>query len=310
MASRAQNFPADYEVRPIRSDEVAVVAAMLRACELVDRGQSDITADDLDGMWHTPGFDLGRHTCSVWRDDELVAYAEIDQRTRAEAGVHPGWRGLGLGAALLAWTETACLASRPPGVEARMGQTLSDTNTDAIELFRSRGYEQRHTSWLLELPADVSLADRAVPDGYRLRPFSPGSDDEEVHMVIEDAFGEWPYREPTGYGHWRAITVDRADFDPTLLTVAVHDAAIVGASVGFLNDDDGFVDQLAVRRDHRHRGLAAALLADSFGQMRERGAATVGLSTDSRTGALDLYLRIGMIVTMSFTHYSKLLRPA
>jgi mycothiol synthase len=261
-------------------------------------------------MWRTPGFDLDRHTCSVWHEDDLVAYAEIDQRTRAEAGVHPEWRGRGLGSALLGWTESACLASRPPDVEARMGQTVSDTNAGAIELFRSRGYEPRHTSWLLELPGDVSLDDREVPDGYELRPFLPGTDDTEVHMVIEDAFGEWPYREPTGYEHWRAITIDRDDFDPSLLTVAEHDGAIVGASVGFLNDDDGFVDQLAVRRDHRGRGVAAALLADSFGRMRERGATVVGLSTDSRTGALDLYLRIGMVVTLSFTHYSKLLRPA
>lgn len=310
MRGGLEDLPDGFEVRPIRLDEVGAVTDMLREAELVDRGQADITADDIAGMWSTPGFDLDRHTCSVWHGDALVAYAEIDQRARAEAGVHPGWRGRGLGSALLAWTETACLASRLPEVEARIGQTISDTNEGAIELFRSRGYEPRHTSWVLELPAGVTLADRAVPDGYELRTFAPGTDDAEVHMVIEDAFGEWPNREPTGYRHWRAITVDRADFDPSLLTVVEHDTAIVGASVGFLSGDDGFVDQLAVRRDHRGRGIAAALLADSFGQMRERGATVVGLSTDSRTGALDLYLGIGMVVTMSFTHSSKLLRPA
>jgi GNAT superfamily N-acetyltransferase len=310
MSGRFEEFPDGFAVRPVRADEVAAVTAMLRAAELVDRGQADMSADDVAGMWRTPGFDLEQHTCSVWHDDHLVAYAEIDQYTRAEAGVHPDWRGRGLGSALLDWTEAACLASRPPGTEARMGQTICDANERAIELFRSRGYEPRHTSWVLELPDDVSLADRTIPEGYRLRPFAPGADDQEVHMVIEDAFNEWPNRAPTGYQHWRAITVDRGDFDPSLLTVAEHDGAIIGTSVGFLDGEDGFVDQLAVRRDHRNRGVAAALLADSFGRMRERGATVLGLSTDSRTGALDLYLRIGMVVTLSFTHYSKLLRLA
>ena len=309
MNSRSESFPDGLLVRPIRADEVDAVAAMLRAAELVDRGQADITADDIAGMWRTPDFHLDRHTCSVWHGDDLVAYAEIDQHTRAEAGVHPGWRGRGIGSALLAWTEAACLASRPPGAEARMGQTLSDRNRQAIDLFVARGYEPRHTSWLLELPAHIDLADRTVPDGYQLRSYSPGTDDRQVHTVIEDAFSEWPNRARTGYEHWRAITIDRNDFDPSLLTVAEHDGQIVGASVGFLDADDGFVDQLAVHRDHRGRGVAAALLADSFGRMRERGATVVGLSTDSRTGALDLYLRIGMEVTLAFTHYSKLLRP-
>lgn len=310
MSSRFPHFPDGFQFRPIRADEVGTVTEMLRAAELVDRGQADISADDIAGMWRTPGFDLDEHTCSVWHDGELVAYAEIDQRTRAEAGVHPDWRGRSLGSGLVAWTEAACLAARPPGVEARMGQTLADGNTAAVELFSSRGYEPRHTSWLLELPDNIDLAGRTVPPGYALRPFEPDADAEDVHAVIEDAFGEWENRTPTSYEHWRAITVDRDDFDPTLLTVAESAGMVVGASVGFLDGADGFVDQLAVRNDHRRRGLAAALLADSFGQMRDRGASVVGLSTDSRTGALDLYLRIGMVVTLSFTHYSKLLRAA
>lgn len=310
MTRRFENFPAGYVVRPVRADEVGAVTDMLRAAELVDRGQADITADDIAGTWRTPGFDLDRHTCSVWQGDALVAYGEIDQRARAEAAVHPDWRDRGIGAALVAWTEEACLAARAPDVEARIGQTLADGNRRAIELVRSRGYEPRHTSWLLELPDDIDLGGRSLPDGYALRSFEPGPDDAAVHRVIEDAFGEWENRTPTSYEHWRAITLDRNDFDPTLLTVAECDGDIVGASVGFLVGDDGFVDQLAVRSEHRRRGLAAALLADSFGQMRERGATVVGLSTDSRTGALDLYLRIGMVVTLSFTHYSKLLRPA
>ena len=66
--------------------------------------------------------------------------------------------------------------------------------------------------------------------------------------------------------------------------------------------DEGYVDQLAVRRDQRGRGLARALLADAFAAARERGASRSTLATDSRTGALGLYEKVGMEVTSTWLH--------
>ena len=62
------------------------------------------------------------------------------------------------------------------------------------------------------------------------------------------------------------------------------------------------MEQLAVERSHRGKGLAQALLSDAFGRAREHGATRSELSTDSRTGALDLYLKLGMEVTQVWTH--------
>ena len=45
------------------------------------------------------------------------------------------------------------------------------------------------------------------------------------------------------------------------------------------------------------RGLAQAILVDAFGEARAHGALLCGLSTDSRTGALGLYEKVGMTVT-------------
>ena len=71
------------------------------------------------------------------------------------------------------------------------------------------------------------------------------------------------------------------------------------------------MEQLAVERSHRGQGLAQALLADAFAQAREHGATRSELSTDSRTGALDLYLKLGMEVTQLWTHLvTELPRPA
>ena len=64
----------------------------------------------------------------------------------------------------------------------------------------------------------------------------------------------------------------------------------------------GFVDRLAVRADQRNRGLATALLVDSFAAARANGAERSELSTDSRTGALGLYENVGMQVTSTWVN--------
>ena len=73
---------------------------------------------------------------------------------------------------------------------------------------------------------------------------------------------------------------------------------MVGVSLVLVSDEGttGYVDRLAVRKDQRNRGLAQALLVDSFAAARDHGTTTSELSTDSRTGALGLYERVGMTV--------------
>ena len=190
---------------------------------------------------------------------------------------------------------------------SRIGQTIVDSNAAAIDLLVAHGYTPRHTSWELVVPRDGVIASRPLPGGYRIRPFDPGTESHQVYQVIEDAFNEWPGRTPGTFNKWKAIVLDRSDFDPRLLLVALNDSVVVGASVGILYGDQGWIDQIAVHRDHRNRGLARNLIVATFDQMKALGAADTRLSTDSRTGALDLYTSIGMVVHRSYTHYSKLL---
>jgi hypothetical protein len=45
------------------------------------------------------------------------------------------------------------------------------------------------------------------------------------------------------------------------------------------------------------------LLQEAFQRSYDRGNTKSGLATDSRTGALSLYEKIGMVVRMSFTRF-------
>lgn len=301
-------FPPGLTVRGATFGDIPAVAALLRASEEFDTGEPSVTVEDVESEWMLPGFDPAIDVLLVVDRDRVVASAEVPG-WRAEATVHPEARGRGIGTAILRWTERRALERAEAGTEVRVGQTVVDTSVEAISLFVRHGYTPRHTSWVLRLPDDVTIEHPPLPRGIAIRPFDPGSEEEQVHRVVEDAFNEWPTREPSTFAEWQSGVTGRSDFDPTLLYVAAVNDEVIGVSFGIEYEDEGWVQQLAVRRDHRNQGLAKALLRTTFDEFRRRGSPAVGVSTDSRTGALDLYLDVGMVVRASYTHYSKILSP-
>lgn len=174
--------------------------------------------------------------------------------------------------------------------------------SDGDRLLTHLGYEVRWTSWVLEMPKGTSIAPQSIPEGYTLRDLRPG-DERTAYQVIENAFSEWPERTPTTYEDWAAGAVLRPGVEPWQMRLMEDGTGtVVGAGFVILSRECGYVDQLAVRKDHRGLGLARALLVDSFELARSRGATRSELSTDSRTGALGLYERVGMEVTSTWLH--------
>jgi ribosomal protein S18 acetylase RimI-like enzyme len=68
-----------------------------------------------------------------------------------------------------------------------------------------------------------------------------------------------------------------------------------------------YVDGVSVRRPWRRRGLARALLAGSLVAARDDGytSASLGVDTDSPTGATDLYRSLGFEPARTFTAWRK-----
>lgn len=302
-------FPPGLTRRGASVADIPAVTALVRAAEEADAGEPSVTVEDVESDWQLPGFDPAVDVLLVCEDGRIVAYAEVPG-WRTEATVHPDARQRGIGTAILAWIERRAAERAPQDEKVRVGQTVIDTNVAAISLFVRHGYTPRYTAWALRLPDDAIFDHPPLPEGITIRPYDAAREEFQVYRVVEDAFNEWPTRVPSSLDDWRSGVTGRTDFDPSLLLVAVHAGEVVGVSFGIPYPDEGWVQQLAVRRDHRGRGLAKALLRASFDEFRRRGFPEVGLSTDSRTGALDLYLDVGMIVRASYTHYSKLLTPA
>jgi len=129
--------------------------------------------------------------------------------------------------------------------------------------------------------------------------------------VIEDAFNEWPDREPSTFEEWAEHGIAHGSFAPELSRLAFDAGELVGTAlaIDYATVDEGWIQMVATKATHRHRGIARALLHEVFVAFHEKGKQKCGLSTDSRTGALTLYERVGMHVRRSYTSYRRDLTP-
>jgi mycothiol synthase len=290
----AEVTAAGLTARPLRADDARAVYEVMAAQEQADLGKVEIEEADIVGDWQKPSFDVGASTVGVFDGATLVAYAEVAVSGRGDAAVHPDYRGRGIGTALAAWmpVRTGAIGGTVIGSPVPQG-------SPGDRLLEKLGWRIRWTSWVLALPEGREIQERPLPDGYAVREAEP-SEYPAVHDVVEDAFLEWSVRDRESHEDFLATTVNRPGFEPWHLRVATDaSGVIVGCALVQMfagPPSEAFISRLAVRRDQRHQGLAQALLVDSFARGREHGASRSALSTDSRTGALALYEKVGMEV--------------
>jgi GNAT superfamily N-acetyltransferase len=294
-------LPDGLRVAPLAPEDGPAILAVWSACEQHDDGRVEIVEADVVASFAGTRLELARDTVGVRAGDALVAFGIQYAVRHTFVHVHPDWRGRGIGTWLMRWSQDA---ARALGA-AVTGQPLSANESAAMALLETDGYERRYEEWLFEIALDGEPAPRPLPDGYAIRSFVPGQDERAAFEVIERAFSEWPDREPRPFDDWVAVELGRPGFAPELLALVTAGNEVVAACVICFDEGEGWVDQLAVAREHRGRGLAQALLAHAFGVSWRRGARTCGLGTDERTGARRLYEHVGMRARKTYFEYVK-----
>ena len=285
--------------RPATRADVAAITALISAGEIADNGVAEVQLSDVEHAFDLADAPAG--VIVVEAPDELVAWATLADG-RADAEVHPAWRGRGIGASLVAWSEAR---ARESG-SAQVRQVVTDSDAAARSLFEAAGYRVLHSSWVLQMKLDDTRPAVDLPPGIEIRPYRP-ADAEAAYRVIEDAFNEWPDRQPTDFAGWSAHVTGHAAFAPALSRLAFEGEKLVGVvlCMDYEGQDEGWVDQIATAATHRHRGIGRALLQSVFAAYHAGGRRLVGLSTHSQSGALTLYERIGMRVRRSYTAWVK-----
>jgi ribosomal protein S18 acetylase RimI-like enzyme len=281
------------EVRAPREDEAEAVAELINAYERELHGLPAVDADEVRRWW---AVDVDRKTRV--RIVPGGGYADLSKRGRAwnldVRALDPRAH-----AALFDWGEAE--GGRPlrtwsPAADEKAGARLAD-----------RGYRVIRSSFQMAIELDDDPPAPEWPAGIEVRTSEQG-EERAVYEAHQEAFEDhWEYvRDP--WERWAAHHVG-PHADPTLWFLAVDGDQISGLALCRArrgsDPDECWVDELAVRRPWRRRGVATALLLHAFREFRSRGfrQARLGVDAENTTGAVRLYEQVGMTQVRRYDTY-------
>jgi ribosomal protein S18 acetylase RimI-like enzyme len=130
----------------------------------------------------------------------------------------------------------------------------------------------------------------------------------QVHEAHMEAFADhWGFeRQP--YEDFRVEAVDAVDFRADLTLVALDGEQVAGYVISYDGADGRhWVGIVGTRRPWRRRGVAGALVALSMraAAATDRTVSVLGVDTDSPTGAVSVYERVGFTVRSRSISYER-----
>ncbi len=163
-------------------------------------------------------------------------------------------------------------------------------------------YDKSTFDLLVDVDAELKLAEPAWPDGVVARDFDP-ADVEAIHRLIyvDAGWAEVPGHPERGFEEWQRIFIT-SHTRPELQVIAWRGERIVGVAMGRIWDDGtGWISQLATAKNERGRGLGRAMLLEGLRRRVAAGATSLGLSVQaSNETALKLYLDAGLGIDREF----------
>jgi mycothiol synthase len=294
-----------FQFDPAKAADAAAVTEVVAALESSLYGPSTFSQADLENEW--ADLDLGRDVRVVRDGEGIVGYGILRERgelRRAEGYVHPGAHGRGIGTLIATGLETEAA-----GRGARAIQNLVlEADAAARALLESLGYGAVRVFREMRIELAEPPPAPAWPEGLRAVAFDPERDALAFHAAYQEAFADvWDFV-PRDFATWSKAHLAVERFDPELWCVVRAGDEIAAGTVSTGGTyGGGFVQALFTRRRWRRQGVGAALLADAFGRLWERGERSVGLGVDaaSDTGAFRLYERAGMAPALGWVLYEK-----
>jgi mycothiol synthase len=288
------------EIRETSTEEAPAIADLLNEHADAAFGEKDIAAAE---VCHWFGIE------DIWirvaeREGSLVGY--VDGVRRGDS------RALDLDIRTLD-SDAAAELMAAGEAHARTGAVrVVVQGDDAMlrEVVEGAGWRRIRSSYQMRIELSDDAPEPTWPEGISVRTMEPG-EERRVYEANNAAFADhWDFHAQSFEG-WSSDAFGRENSDPTLIWLAEEGNELAGLSANgwhFSGDPQfGWIGSLGVRPEWRRRGLATALLYQSFRDFRRRGATRVGLGVDAQntTGAVELYERVGMHVARRNDTYEK-----
>jgi mycothiol synthase len=292
-------------------DEQAMVD-LQNVASFFDRTDQRSSLIQLSELLEAPFFNPARDMTLAESDGRLVAFQWQEYHHHSDGHLfyaygftHPDWRRRGLGAELMGRAYASALERR----KSLQGPAFMVSSTFAHEpgrlaLLHRFGMQPVRYYCQFSRPTLDDLPDVPIPDGIAIRNYRPGVDQAQTLAALDEAFrDQWSYRPGSTdlWAHWTSRPERRFD----LWFLAWDGDEIAGACLCELAEaynqgrgtKSGLVDDVAVRRPWRRRGLGAALLVAGLRALRNAGmtAAHLHADADNITGAVRIYERLGFV---------------
>jgi ribosomal protein S18 acetylase RimI-like enzyme len=308
----------DLTTRTYTPDDAADVCDLLNTIDLAEGAEPGFTEGEIRSMFAAIVRDAERDSRIV-RDGDgtLVAFGAVSapppdgQRFDLLGGVHPDWRGCGIGRDLLGWQldrGVQMYAERSPEKPWQAEAGTYVTDKPAIKLFERFGMAP--VRYFFEMKAPLSGADipsMTIPDGLRLVEYA-----DEMRQALYDAHMEafadhWGFQKRP-FEEWCTLAVANETFRADFSRVVFDGDEIAAYLLGYDGVESSlYIGQVGTRRPWRKRGLASAMLADVLAAAVADGRpkASLGVDAESPTGAVGVYERVGFHVESRFVAYRR-----
>ncbi len=310
-------LPAGLTARPATREDAQAIVEGVQAEELIETGKAETTIDEIYELWADEETDLAGDTrVLLTADGSIIGYTGISLSSNGfmldpHMHVRQEYRGQGLEHYLLQFAEQRArerLQDDPSIDRIIWSYSFSPMRT---ELFKHEGYAVVSSDYRMQVILHDAPPEPQPLDGITVRRYIPGQDERAIHHVVQEAFadiGGHPYRP---FEEWQEGVLGRQAFDPSLLYVALDGDTISGVVIcrAYPEVHQGFINQVAVLRAYRKRGIALHLLLTLFVECYRRGMNDIILDVDvhNATGAHELYARAGMRKIMQVDKVEKTL---
>jgi ribosomal protein S18 acetylase RimI-like enzyme len=306
-ASRA--LPDGWSLRRPTLDDLPDLLALVHASDVAAVGRADFSPEEVREALTGPNIDPSRDSwIATTPDGRIGAWTYLENET---AGVREylevySYPGVGEPAqAALLDLSLARIAERArefghPAMTARAGAIPNEEHYIGVLTAAGFTFIKRYARMRRSLDSSV-LTPPALPAGVEIRLVRP-DDDEDMrlfHRIYDTAFRDTPDYQPRSYDRWREYLtgVPTIAWDEWFVaSVDGTPAGILMSSDQALDDNEGWVKNLAVLGAFRRRGAGEALLRRAFAVYAAKGRDKVGLGVDleNPTEAARLYHAVGM----------------
>ena len=320
-------LPERFTVRAATMADVEAVTELVNACSMADLGRATVEVAGIRNDWGSPHLNPQTNIHLLFDDDRLVGYAGAwieppAVAVNASGGVHPDYKGVGIGTYLVAWLEglvrEAALKHAPEDARVVLQQTKLSTDRDSQSLFEGLGYAPVRHSYRMLIELESEPPQPVFPDGIEMRSFDRPTQIRALVQAEKDIFRDhWGYveldfeQDLKAWEHWLD---NDSHFDPAIWFLAMSGEEIAGVCLcnGHMPEDPelAYVESLGVQRAWRRQGLGLAMLHYAFGILHRQGKRRVSLDVDAQslTGATRLYEKAGMHIQRESITYELVVR--